>query len=48
MEYPELTGAIDHKMCPNCATLIGCVYEGDVWILDAKTGMKYQLTLTAS
>lgn len=48
MEFPELAGAIDHKLCRACPTLIGCVYEGDIWILDAKSGMKHQLSFTAS
>ena len=47
VEFPEFVGSIDHKLCPSCLTLLGCVYEGDVWVLDAKTGKKHQLTKTA-
>ena len=47
MEFPELIGSIDHKLCPSSPTLLGCVYEGDVWVLDAKSGKKHQLTKTA-
>ena len=46
-EFPEFVGSIDHKLCPSCPNLLGCVYEGDVWVLDAKTGKKHQLTKTA-
>ena len=47
VEFPEFVGSIDHKLCPSCPTLPGCVYEGDLWVLDAKTGKKHQLTKTA-
>ena len=47
VEFPEFVGSIDHKLCPSSPTLLGCVYEGDVWVLDAKTGRKHQLTKTA-
>ena len=47
VEFPEFVGSIDHKLCPSCPTLLGCVDEGDLWVLDAKTGKKYQLTKTA-
>ena len=47
MVFPELAGSVDHKVSPSCPTLLGCVYEGDVWVLDAKTGKKHQLTATA-
>jgi hypothetical protein len=47
VEFPEFVGSLDHQLCPSCPTLLGCVYEGDVWVLDAKSGKKHQLTKTA-
>lgn len=47
VEFPELAGAVDHQICPACPTLLGCIYEGDVWMLDAKHKRKHQLTISA-
>lgn len=46
-EFPELAGAVDHQICPSSAELLACVYEGDVWLLDAKRGKIHSLTHTA-
>ena len=43
-EFPELPGGLDYKLCPLTPQLVGCVYEGDVWILDAATGNKHRMT----
>lgn len=45
--FPELSGGVDHKLCPSRPSLLACVYEGDVWVLDATHGRKHQLTHTA-
>ena len=43
-EFPELPGGLDYKLCPLTPQLVGCVYEGDVWVLDAVTGNKHRMT----
>ncbi len=45
--FPEFPGAIDYKLCPSNPALVACVYDGDVWVLDAAHGQKHQLTHTA-
>ena len=45
VEFPEIPGAVDYKLCPHCPTLVACVHEGDLWVLTE--GDKHQLTNTA-
>ena len=46
-EFPELAGAVGHQLCPSSVKMMACVYEGDVWLLDAERGRTHQLTHTA-
>lgn len=45
VDFPQFPGAVDYKICPHCPSLLACVHEGDLWILN-ETG-RHQLTNTA-
>ena len=45
VDFPQFPGAVDYKVCPHCPSLLACVHEGDLWVLNA-TG-RHQLTNTA-
>ena len=45
--FPECLGAVDYKLCPLCPTLAACVLDGDLWLLDARSGKTHRLTHTA-
>lgn len=45
--FPECVGAVDYKLCPLCPSLAACVLDGDLWLLDARSGKTHQLTHTA-
>lgn len=46
--FPECVGAVDYKLCPLCPSLAACVLDGDLWLLDARSGKTHQLTHTAA
>ena len=43
-EFPKFSGALDYKLCPLTPQLLGCVCQGEVWVMDSATGVKHQMT----